>query len=129
MFQEWLGRHPAFTAAALRQFCGRLREAGCGGQAGGGSAAARIADKLLRIAAHDGSDVLLTRREIGEMTGLTVETSIRVTKDFERAGWVALSRGRLRILDAASLESCAHGEVVVPRNASLRLVNISRRKA
>jgi CRP/FNR family transcriptional regulator len=123
LFLEFLGRHPSFTTAALHQFCARLREAGCDSGTSADSAAARLASKLLRVAAHESGALPLTRRELGEMAGTTVETAIRVTKEFERAGWLKLGRGRIEILDAASLAACARGDMITatPR-AALRLI-------
>jgi CRP-like cAMP-binding protein len=46
----------------------------------------------------------LTQREIAEMAGTAREVVGRVLKRFEKAGAVAVSRGRVRILDRALLE-------------------------
>lgn len=67
---------------------------------------ARLAAGLLDTAG--GTDVLrITRQELADLCGTTVETAIRVTREWERQGIVALSRGRIEIKDRARLQAAA----------------------
>jgi CRP/FNR family transcriptional regulator len=49
----------------------------------------------------------LSRREMAELLGLTVETTSRVITRFRRDGVIQASRGHMRILDYARLQSLA----------------------
>lgn len=51
----------------------------------------------------------LTRKEISEMLGLTVETVSRAMTRFRRAGLVRTARGSVRVLDAEKLRALADG--------------------
>ena len=71
------------------------------------SVSARLARTVLEEA-EDGR-VELTRRILGESAGTTVETTIRILRGFERAGWIEGGVGWVRILDRSSLEDAARG--------------------
>ncbi|NOZ70830.1 MAG: Crp/Fnr family transcriptional regulator [Chloroflexi bacterium] len=79
----------------------------------------RIARTLLRLAGLAGRpynsqpnsiliDMALTRQDIAEMTGTTVETAIRVMSRFRKQGLVASVRGRVVIKDPEQLREVAH---------------------
>ena len=110
LFRELLTTQPGFAEAVLRQIGRQLRQFQCDGAATG-DAGARIAGKILVAAAQFGDDLPLTRREIAELAGTRVETAIRETRRFEEAGWIALRRGHVRILDRDALcaEAGTHG--------------------
>lgn len=77
----------------------------------------RIARLLLRLAAASGEKqedgvyitVPLTRREIADMTGTTVETAIRVMSKLRRLGLVDSEQGQIRILRPHQLVLLADG--------------------
>jgi len=69
---------------------------------------ARLARSVLDEA-EDGR-VETTRRALGEAAGTTVETAIRVLRNFEKRGWVEGGVGWVRILDEEALERIASGE-------------------
>jgi CRP/FNR family transcriptional regulator len=77
------------------------------------SVPARIARAVLEQA-EDGR-IEITRRALGETVGTTVETTIRVLRSFERAGWIEGGVGWIRILDRRTLEGIAQGDK--PRQA------------
>jgi CRP/FNR family transcriptional regulator len=108
-FRRLVETHPEFARATMRHFCGRLREAGCEGCARSDDAPARLAGKLLAMADKFGSPVPVTRKELGELAGTTVETAIRATREFEELGWVVLARGKITIEDRAALKRRADG--------------------
>jgi CRP/FNR family transcriptional regulator len=72
------------------------------------SVPARIAQTLLEHA--NGERIQLTRRALGESVGSTVETTIRVLRGFERAGWIEGGVGWIRTIDRDALDRVAHGE-------------------
>lgn len=109
LFRDLVEEYPEFGRAALHQFCGRLRENACEGCGVPDDATAKLAARILVMYRKFGEDVPLTRRELGELAGTTVETAIRVLKEFERSGWVVLSRGKVRVRDPRALEATAQG--------------------
>lgn len=106
LFREMLQTQPGFADAAMRQIGRQLRQSQCAGTPTG-DARARIASKILAAVAQFGSDVPLTRREIAQMAGTTVETAIRQTRKFEEAGWISLRRGHVCVLDRQALGAVA----------------------
>ena len=118
LFAELLETQPGFARAALQQIGRQLRLFTCDG-APLGDAGARIASKILSALLQFGEDVPLTRREIAEMAGTAVETAIRETRGFEEAGWIALQRSHIRVLDSEALrlrakEQCPRGRAKLP---------------
>jgi len=63
----------------------------------------RILHALLRLVAEFGNTIPLTRREVAEMVGTTVETSIRTFSRLEAEGLVSTSRGRITVKNAGDL--------------------------
>src|SRR5258708_23795791 len=88
---------------------GGVGEGGWEGGARVDDAGSRLAGKLLTLAQEFGDSIAVTRKELGEMAGTTVETAIRITREFEDAGWISLSRGRITIADRPALARPAHG--------------------
>ena len=110
LFRELLHAHPEFSSTALTQFCGRIRDAACESCSVLDEVPARLASRLLQLDRQFKGNIPLTRREIGELAGTTVETTIRCLKEFEAQGWVELGRSSVRVLDAAALERRTMGE-------------------
>jgi CRP-like cAMP-binding protein len=109
IFRRLMEREPSFGTRTVQYFCSRLRAASCESCWKTLDAPSRLAGKILCMAQKFGDEIPLTRRELGELAGTTVETAIRTIKDFERAGWVQLGRARLRVLDRAALAERAGG--------------------
>jgi CRP-like cAMP-binding protein len=60
---------------------------------------------------RDGLVVLpVTRQELADMVGTTVETTIRITSKWQRSGMVRSARNELAIADAAALRMLATGD-------------------
>jgi CRP/FNR family transcriptional regulator len=76
----------------------------------------RIARALLRLAMYNGSDtkdglmiqMRLTRQDLADMTGTTVETAIRVMSRFRKQGWITTQRGRVIIKQPEQLNLVAN---------------------
>jgi len=109
VFRRLMEQELPFGRQVTQNFCGRLRKASCESCWKSMDAAARLAGRILCMADRFGEEIPLTRRELSELAGTTVETAIRTIKDFERAGWVQLARGRVRVLDRAGLGERAEG--------------------
>ena len=79
---------------------------------------ARLAARLLRLAESDGTrgprglalPFHLTRQSLADMTGTTVETTIRVVSRWLKEGLVEDVDGRLVIRDVEALRAVAEGE-------------------
>ncbi|HRX04242.1 MAG TPA: helix-turn-helix domain-containing protein, partial [Anaerolineae bacterium] len=50
----------------------------------------------------------LTRQDLADMTGTTVETAIRVMSRFRKQGWITTQRGRVVIKQPEELETVAN---------------------
>ena len=107
-----LKQYPALALRVIEELGRRLREA----QEMIKSMAVerverRIARILLKLAATTGSsseegiviELSLTRQDIAEMVGTTVETAIRTMSKFRKKGLVQTKRGRVVILDPHQL--------------------------
>lgn len=104
-----LDQDPAIARALLSIVTERLEHAHdrlC--SFAGDAVPARLARALL--VAESGERIETTRRALGESAGTTVETTIRVLRRFERAGWVEGGVGWLRVLDREALEGIASGD-------------------
>ncbi len=67
----------------------------------------RIADVLVRVAEKEGGEapisITLRRQDIGEMAGLTTETTIRAVRKLANQGLLRIVRGKILIEDLPSL--------------------------
>lgn len=77
----------------------------------------RIAALLLKLADKAGEkkadktaviNMRLTKQDIAEMVGTTVETAIRVMSKFKKSGYISEKEGRIVIEDLKALESILH---------------------
>ena len=75
----------------------------------------RIARVLLKLGASAGSDLPegrviempLTRQDVADMTGTTVETAIRVMSKFRRAELIRTRRGKVVLVELDALQDIA----------------------
>lgn len=103
-FAELRRKHPEFSellvellAARVLQLNDRLLEALYV------PADTRLLRRVLELAGIYGSDIPLTQEDLAGLAGATRATVNRVLRKEERAGTVALGRGRLIILDQETL--------------------------
>jgi CRP/FNR family transcriptional regulator len=98
--------HPALSLAIISYFSDRLRNAHeTFRDIATERVEIRIASLLLKLSEKAGTDVEgfkkldfpLTRQEIAEMVGTTVETAIRTMSKFQKAGIIRSSDGRVMI--------------------------------
>lgn len=79
---------------------------------------ARLAAALLRLAEREGTRSTqgltlpfhLTRQSLADMTGTTVETTIRIVSRWLKDGLLADDGARLRVVDVEALRAVAEGE-------------------
>ncbi len=105
-----LEKHPPLMQRLLAIVAGRLERAHsrlC--SFAHDSVPARIA-RLILGEEPEGERIEMTRRTLGDEVGTTVETTIRVLRNFERAGWTEGGVGWVRLRDRKALERIAKGE-------------------
>jgi CRP-like cAMP-binding protein len=118
-FQGLLERYPSVTLATLAFVAGRLRGAHeTIEQLSARPVEQRVAATLLKLADRVGrqrrEDVLiempLSRQDLADMTGTTVETASRVMSELRRSGTIDSGRRWISIVNRAALEAVASGE-------------------
>lgn len=112
-----LERYPTLALAVINELGRRLRVANDLVQSlAVDRVERRIARALLRLAMYNGSKVddglmimmRLTRQDLADMTGTTVETAIRVVSRFRKQGWITTQRGRIIIKQPDQLNTVAN---------------------
>jgi CRP-like cAMP-binding protein/AmiR/NasT family two-component response regulator len=110
-FLSLLGEVPELYRIFVEDLARRLREAHNFARAlAHDRVEVRIASALTRLQqriaqGEERNRILMTRQELADLTGTTVETAIRVTRSFEKAGILDLSQaGIMRILRPEELE-------------------------
>jgi len=109
-------RYPTVRATVLEQVAERLRSAHDRLRS---VALDRVDQRLARmlltladkIGRSDGGVAVLTltRQQLADMVGTTVETAIRTTRKWHQAGIIATARQQLRLLDPGALRRIAEG--------------------
>jgi CRP-like cAMP-binding protein len=106
-FQEILANQPGLAMQMLRSLSSRTREltAAMVDQSAF-EVDVRLARRLLEVA---GSDAVaqVTRQELADLTGTTVETAIRITRRWQQSGLVQLSRGQIVLRNINDLRRVA----------------------
>lgn len=117
LVREICQRHPTLRSAILALVTTRLRSAHERLQSVAlEPVEQRLARMLLVLAPkigrkEDGVTVLpVTRQELADMVGTTVETAIRITSKWHKTGVVRSARNALALADAAALRALADGE-------------------
>ncbi|MFZ2489347.1 MAG: Crp/Fnr family transcriptional regulator [Anaerolineae bacterium] len=105
-YLELLQRYPSLATAVISELGRRLRVVNDLVQSlAVDRVERRIARALLRLALYNGTptrdgtmiQMRLTRQDLADMTGTTVETAIRVMSRFRKSGWITTQRGRVII--------------------------------
>ncbi len=114
--RELCQKHPTLRSAILEQVAGRLRHAH---ERLRSVALERVEQRLARMLLaladkigheRNGITVLsVTRQELADMIGTTVETTIRITSKWQQAGVVSSSRHQIGLTDLAAIRKIAHG--------------------
>jgi CRP/FNR family transcriptional regulator, nitrogen oxide reductase regulator len=107
-----VNRYPVFALAVIHDLGSRLRSSAEQIRSlAVERVEQRIARVLLKLAETAGSDVPegrviempLTRQDVADMTGTTVETAIRVMSKLRRAGLIRTRRGKVVLIDTDAL--------------------------
>jgi CRP/FNR family transcriptional regulator len=104
-FDAWMSA-PSFRRFVLGMFADRMVDL-----TGMVDAVAfhRLDERLAAALLGHGQELRCTHQQLAEQLGTVREMVTRVLRRFEREGWVALSRERIRILDSVALRSRAAG--------------------
>ncbi len=105
LFHEMIGRSPELLRETFSVFGGRLRQVEAKGCLLHDPVEKRLAQSLLTLKKKFGDTIPLTKQEIAELAGTTVETAIRTIGRFQKEGWVRSSRGKVEILKPENLGS------------------------
>ncbi|MDA8156943.1 MAG: Crp/Fnr family transcriptional regulator [Actinomycetota bacterium] len=113
-FMEALGRNPELMKQIFAELGGRLTDSlESRRELALGRVEARIASLLLKLAKKSGAGDLvdgagigmkLTKQDIAEMSGTTVETAIRTMSKFKKAGVLEEKDGRIKIKSMSGLQ-------------------------
>lgn len=101
--RELLKSHPQFAACVTGILNQRFRHIAAAYADAYAPVEQRIASVLLRLTDDFGAHLPITRRELAELTGTTVETAIRITRRMQEEGTLRISRGRVTVLHPRSL--------------------------
>lgn len=103
--------NPEIENAMMKRWIQHLREAeDMMLELGAKKASERLASFLIRWCdpyPQDWAELPLSRGEIGELLGLTIETVSRFFSDWKRQGFIGEQRGRIQIMDFAGLRKAA----------------------
>lgn len=108
-FLAVLRRSAPLTQATFGYVADRLRyyeDAHAGGQS---DVTVRVARAILQMRAKFGDTIRLTRTELAQMAGTTMESAYRTTSKFARQGLIKTGRGSLTILKPLKLTQIAQG--------------------
>ena len=106
-FHELLQQNPTFLQDALGVFCDRLRQVEQKSCMLYDPVERRLAQALLTLSNKFGSTIPLTKHELAELAGTTVETAIRVLSHLKRQGMLTSSRGSTTIVNPHALKQLA----------------------
>lgn len=102
-FLSLLEKNPEMSKTVILQLSNRLRQSKDMQTFDKENVEKRILHILVNLVSEFGNTIPLTRREIAEMTGTTVETCIRTFSVLEKDGLVSSARGRITVKNIQDL--------------------------
>jgi len=109
-FLTFLSGHPEVSLRIINMLGGRLRDAQNRlNSLAGERAQQRVAKTLLMLSSKLGQSLPFTRQEIADMSGTTIETTIRVMSRMKSEGIIRSHRGKTDILDEPKLRMLGEG--------------------
>lgn len=103
VFHRWL-EHPAFRDLVLGLFAERMADLTALVDA---VTFQRLDQRLAAALLGHGPELAVTHQDLADALGTVREMVSRLLRKFEREGWIALGRERIRILDSAALRARA----------------------
>jgi CRP/FNR family transcriptional regulator, cyclic AMP receptor protein len=119
-FMPFLNANPEIATRLIEVLCLRLRRTSEALEdALLRDAPARVARGLLRLAATFGRkeaaglrlDIKLSQQQIGNLIGISRESTNKYIVEWTREGWLAVNNGFITVLDREALESLAEAEL------------------
>ena len=98
-FLGWMAKYPEISKGLVSHLSKRLRQSKDMQSFDQESVEKRVLHVLANLIGEFGKTIPLTRRDIAEMAGTTVETCIRTFKNLEDEGLVETERGKITIKD------------------------------
>lgn len=108
-FLALLEKYPEASKAVVEQLSRRLRQSKDMQTFDQEPVEKRILHVLVNLVAEFGNTIPLTKREVAEMAGTTVETCIRTFSGLEKAGLVSGSRGKITVKSVQDLADRMEG--------------------
>ena len=108
LFEQWIQNAPEFRRFVLGQFATRMADLTALIDA---LAFHRLDQRLAQALLGQGPRLQSTHQQLADRLGTAREIVTRLLKRFEAAGWVALSREKIDILQPTELRRVAAGEV------------------
>lgn len=109
-FISFLGSQPQVAMRIIDVLGGRLRDAQSRlGDLASKRAEQRLANLLIMLSSKLGQTLPFTRQEIADMSGLTVETAIRIMSRLKEGSIIRSSRGKVTIIDEEKLRLLSEG--------------------
>ena len=112
-FHQAMNRSPTFTQDTLCLFCDRLRQVEHKSCMIYEPAEERLAQVLLGLSKKFGQTIPLTRQELSEIAGTTLETTIRILSRFRQQGLIRSARGKTTIVNPTKLRALLPNEHVL----------------
>lgn len=107
-----MARQPGVAVQVIELLCARIRwmsrEAE---EAAFLSLECRLARRLVSLAADYGDDIAISQEELAVFVGATRESVNRHLQTWKQAGFLALGRGRIRVVDGPGLARAGAGDV------------------
>ncbi len=104
-FRGLVSKNPAFSQEMMCTFCDRLRESEDRGCHALDPAEFRIIRLLLTLGKKFNNEIPLTRQEMAEIAGLTVETTIRILSRMKKDGLIRSVRRKTCLVSPEKLEA------------------------
>lgn len=107
LFALWLDKSPPFRRFVLGQYTARLTELS---ELVDALAFQRLDQRLAQALLGQGPVLAVTHQQLADRLGTAREIVTRLLRRFEQAGWVAVSREHIELLQPAALRQLAAGE-------------------
>lgn len=112
-FRDFIGRHPAVALAMVGLLSSRLREAQSRlHDLAGERVEQRLARTLERLSSKLGRELPFTRQDLADMSGTTLETTVRFLSRLKEDGIISSKRGLVVIKDQTGLALLAEDQSI-----------------
>ncbi len=105
VFQDIMGQYPDVAKAVIFHISQLLRKAKEMETISVESAEKRLLHALIEMAGEYGTTIPLTRKEIAEIAGVSVETCIRIFSRLKNSGWFSSTHGKIIIKSIEKLKN------------------------